>query len=216
MGLFSKIAGAVGGVIGGLVGGSTGAQIGTIAGSKLGGVIGGGGGNGAPTIPVVLPPGPIPPSIVNTGVAGGGTWQQASMTTTGPPGALSTTDFSDVMTPWQGPTRPGWPTATQRGRAPAMAQGGMPQVAVEPVYVGRATCPPGYVTVTDPASGAKACVLKEVARKYFGYRPRRRPPISAGDWRKLQVSARVEKKAKEIAQKAGFTCRTRGSGVKKK
>lgn len=75
-----------------------------------------------------------------------------------------------------------------------------------------AACGKGYVAVDMDGDGvADACVLKAVARAAGLWKSRRRPPISAGDWHKLQVADRVTKKAKVIAGKAGFTCAKKGS-----
>ena len=74
----------------------------------------------------------------------------------------------------------------------------------------RIQCPPGYVAVMTP-SGQQVCMLKGAAKSAGLYKERRKPPISAGDWRKLQVAERVRKKAKKIASKAGFTTTKKGS-----
>lgn len=75
--------------------------------------------------------------------------------------------------------------------------------------------PKGYVTVKDPVTGQKVAVLKEVARAEGLWKPRKKPPISAGDWNKLKTAKRVHKKAEKIAKEAGFhvykEARTRGS-----
>lgn len=60
------------------------------------------------------------------------------------------------------------------------------------------------VVVTDPSSGRKLAINKKVAKALDLWKPRRKPPISAGDWNKLKTVARVEKKAKRIAKTAGF------------
>ena len=75
-------------------------------------------------------------------------------------------------------------------------------------------CPPGYVAVTAP-SGVQVCMLKGAAKAAGLYKERRKPPISAGDWRKLQVAERVRKKAKKIASTAGFTTTKKGSSRKR-
>lgn len=75
-----------------------------------------------------------------------------------------------------------------------------------------AACPNGYVAVDMNGDGvADACVLRAVAVSAGLWRAKRKPPISAGDWRKLQVAERVKAKAKAIAGKAGFVCRGKGS-----
>ena len=83
-------------------------------------------------------------------------------------------------------------------------------LVVQPSTAVRTVCPTGYVAVTMP-DGSRACMLKAVARSAGLWKARRRPPISAGDWRKLQVAERTKKKAKKVAQTAGFTCSTRGT-----
>lgn len=66
-------------------------------------------------------------------------------------------------------------------------------------------CPPGSVLGKD-----NLCYQKgSIPMQFRKWRPAKKPPISAKDWRALQTSARVEKKAKNIAQKAGFSCRKR-------
>ena len=66
-------------------------------------------------------------------------------------------------------------------------------------------CPPGSVLGKD-----NLCYQKgSIPMQFRKWRPPKKPPISAKDWRALQTSARVEKKAKDIASKAGFSCRRR-------
>lgn len=109
--------------------------------------------------------------------------------------------------------RPGGPRGGAVTQAQAITQEtdrlGRP-LMVQPEATQRLMCPPGYVVVTMP-DGARACALKGVARAAGLWRPRPKPPIKASEWRKLRTAARVEKKAKKIAQTAGFTCRARGS-----
>lgn len=71
---------------------------------------------------------------------------------------------------------------------------------VQPSLTTRHLAPPGYVIVDY--NGQKVGMLKEVARKAGLWKPQRKPPISAGDWRKLQVADRVRNKAFNIAKKA--------------
>ena len=70
-------------------------------------------------------------------------------------------------------------------------------------------CPPGYVAVTigfqRDGTPRRACMLKGPAQRAGLWKPRRKPPISAGDWRKLKVADRVKKKARKIAETAGGT-----------
>lgn len=85
-------------------------------------------------------------------------------------------------------------------------------IAVHPAQVARNSCPPGYVLVNDPTSGAPMCMLKGAARSLGLWRPRRKPPISAGDWTRIKVAKRVTKKAGKIAREAGWKVATKGSG----
>jgi len=66
----------------------------------------------------------------------------------------------------------------------------------------RIRCPPGYVAITMP-DGGRACALKGPARAAGLWKSRRKPPMSAKDWRCIQVAARVQKKIKRIAKAAG-------------
>lgn len=74
---------------------------------------------------------------------------------------------------------------------------------LEPMFETRIKCPKGYVAVTDPQSGGRACMLKPLARAYGLWKPRRKPPISASDWRTLQVAERVQKKVARITKRYG-------------
>jgi len=71
----------------------------------------------------------------------------------------------------------------------------------------RIKCPPGYVSVT--CNGAKMCMLKPVARSLGLWKARRRPPISASEWRQFKTAERVEKKMIRIAKGAGMRSPTR-------
>ena len=66
-------------------------------------------------------------------------------------------------------------------------------------------CPPGSVLGKDNLCYEKS----SIPRQFRKWKPGRRPPISAKDWKALQTANRVEKKAKKIAQTAGFSCRKR-------
>ena len=85
--------------------------------------------------------------------------------------------------------------------------------AIVPVtYATRRTVPPGYVVVEYPKnSGNYYGMLKDAARRAKLWKPRRKPPISAGDWRHLQVAERVKTKAKKIGQAAGYSVTAKGS-----
>jgi len=66
-------------------------------------------------------------------------------------------------------------------------------------------CPPGAVLGKD-----NLCYQKgSIPAQFRKWRPARKPPISAKDWKALQTADRVKNKAKNIAGKAGFTCRKR-------
>jgi hypothetical protein len=82
------------------------------------------------------------------------------------------------------------------------------QVCVEPVYEARATAPKGYVIVTLD-DGQKVAMLREIARKHGYWKPARKPPITASEYRQLQTAGRVENKIKRLAQRAGQVCRPR-------
>lgn len=82
---------------------------------------------------------------------------------------------------------------------------------LEPDEITRTWCPPGYVAVTLP-DGSKACALKKPAMSLGLWKPERKPPITAGDWHRLQVAARVKERAKKISQTAGWKVTSRGSG----
>jgi len=80
--------------------------------------------------------------------------------------------------------------------------------AVQPVQgmAQRLDCPAGFLLGMDNLCYAKGTL----PRQFRKWKPSRKPPISARDWRALQTSARVEKKVKRIASTAGFTCKTKG------
>ncbi len=61
--------------------------------------------------------------------------------------------------------------------------------------------PKGYVVVRD-ASGKPYPVMKWAARRFGLWKPKSKPPISAGDWHKYQTALRVEKKLVKIARHA--------------
>lgn len=73
----------------------------------------------------------------------------------------------------------------------------------------RLKAPPGYVIVTLPETGEKVAMWKAVARSLGLWKSRPKPPIKASEWKALRTANRVEKKAKKIAQTAGFSCRAR-------
>lgn len=66
-------------------------------------------------------------------------------------------------------------------------------------------CPPGAVLGKDNLCYEKSSIPNS-SRKW----PKpTKPPISRADWKALQTADRVKNKAKDIAGKAGFTCRKR-------
>jgi len=64
--------------------------------------------------------------------------------------------------------------------------------------------PAGFVIVTLPSTGQKVAMYKPLARSLKLWKARRKPPISASQWKALGTAKRVEAKAKKIAQTAGF------------
>ena len=67
---------------------------------------------------------------------------------------------------------------------------------------GRVVCPTGYVSVK--CGDQKVCMLKPVARALGKWKARRKPPISAADWRRFKTAQRVENKLLGIAKDAGI------------
>lgn len=72
-----------------------------------------------------------------------------------------------------------------------------------PIYVGlmseqRLRAPRGYVVVTDPVSGQKYGMLRKAAVGAGLWKPRRKPPISAAEWRQLQRAGRTADKAIKV------------------
>lgn len=82
-------------------------------------------------------------------------------------------------------------------------------VTVTPTYGQVAKAPPGYVIVRC-RNGQKVAMLKEVARRYGFWKPRRKPPIKVSDWQALMKSERVIKKLKTVQKRAGMVQRARG------
>jgi len=93
---------------------------------------------------------------------------------------------------------------------------GVPATVVAPQQKVCNRCPRGYVLITDPVTRGQACILKCVAVQLKLWKARRKPPMSAADWRTMQVASRVEKKVKRMASMAGFVCATKGSRRRKK
>jgi len=160
---------------------------------------------GAPVLGAASAVGVPGASLAQTGLSfvpqGGGA------RTTTPPGYDETGWDWNPLDAYQ----PNLPTARAGGRTIFDA----PAATAQPIEQLCYRCPKGYVLVTDRATGAKSCVLKCVAREMGLWRARPKPPISAADYRKMRIAARVEKKVKRLAGMAGFTCRTKGSGRKR-
>jgi hypothetical protein len=84
-------------------------------------------------------------------------------------------------------------------------------VTVVPEVEARHKAPPGYVIVECPkGSGNKVAMLKPVAMKMKYWRPRRKPPIKASDWRALQKADSTIRKLKTVVKKAGVIQKARG------
>lgn len=82
---------------------------------------------------------------------------------------------------------------------------GVPAIQPTAVQAQRLDCPAGFLLGMDNLCYAKGTL----PRQFRKWKPSRKPPISAKDWRSLQVSERVSKKVKRIASTAGFTCKRR-------
>ena len=83
---------------------------------------------------------------------------------------------------------------------------GVANVMMQPEYEQRMKCAPGYVAVRCRGAGGEiieACMLKGVARVMGLWKPRRKPPISASDYRALGKAERTVKKLTNIAKRAG-------------
>lgn len=63
-------------------------------------------------------------------------------------------------------------------------------------------CPPGAILGQDDLCYQKG----SIPAKYRKWKPEKKGPISAADWKDLQTADRVRKKSKAIAVKAGFKC----------
>lgn len=55
----------------------------------------------------------------------------------------------------------------------------------------------GYVVVRD-SQGDPYALPKKLARQYAGWKPARKPPISAGEWHNLQRAERTAKKMRKV------------------
>jgi len=84
-------------------------------------------------------------------------------------------------------------------------------VVVQPTLRAVADAPPGYVIVECPKkSGNKVAMLKSVARSMGYWKPRRKPPIKASDYRALMRSEATIKKLKRVVKAAKVVERARG------
>jgi hypothetical protein len=77
---------------------------------------------------------------------------------------------------------------------------GCPPVVVPVEVVERAKVPRGYVVVIDPQTKQKVGMLKAVARHCKLWKPARKPPISASDWRCLQKANSTVKKLDRVVK----------------
>jgi len=69
--------------------------------------------------------------------------------------------------------------------------------------------PKGYVVVEITGSNGqlvKVAMWKPLARSLKLWKPRRKPPISASDWKAVTTAKRVKGKAKKLAMDSGFKC----------
>lgn len=102
---------------------------------------------------------------------------------------------------------PGTPAA-QNGTAQTV--GGIPikiPVQVKPI----AWVPRGYVVVRDPATGVKFGMLRKAAIACGLWKPARKPPISASDWRAIAKANRAANKLKTMKKRAANIKRTLNS-----
>ena len=81
-------------------------------------------------------------------------------------------------------------------------------VTVPPGVRQVAVAPPGYVIVN--CGGQKVAMLKPVARSLGKWKPRRKPPIKASDWRCLMKADSTIRKLKTVTKRAGVIQRARG------
>jgi hypothetical protein len=96
-----------------------------------------------------------------------------------------------LQMPWSDPRVPGY----------------LKQFALDDAYLKvYYRAPKGYVVVRDP-QGRPFAVSKVIARQFGLWKPKRKPPISVGDWQAFKKAERVEKKLKRIA---GPALRKRG------
>jgi len=70
----------------------------------------------------------------------------------------------------------------------------LPQTAMRVYY----RAPKGYVII--PVQGVKRCLRKDVARQ-FGWKPNKKPPISATQWGHYKSAEKVKKILRKVASK---------------
>ena len=85
----------------------------------------------------------------------------------------------------------------------------VPAAVTAPFIANVMRAPKGYVLVT--CNGQRVAMLKEIAVKMGYWKRRRKPPMSASEWKTLTTAKRVMKKSKRIAETAGFRCSTSSS-----
>lgn len=130
---------------------------------------------------------------------------QANAYSGSPPGGLETYTPPGQV-PNQHPGARGAPPAGASTPARYAGAGGMVDrmgnpIAVVPQVAQKMKCPRGYVLANDPISGAPVCVKRAVAISLRLWSPRKKGPISAGDWSTFKKSAAVQKKLEGIARK---------------
>ena len=109
-----------------------------------------------------------------------------------------------------GPTAPA-PSGGSGVQVPPGAKGMVDEYG-RPIVTGfelqtRAKAPKGYVVVTNPETGMKVAMLREVAIKLKYYKPRKKPYISYSDMKALRKAESVKKKVNRAATAADFVCR---------
>ena len=67
--------------------------------------------------------------------------------------------------------------------------------------------PKGYVIVTNPFTGEKVAMIKEIARKFGFWKPSKKPFLTAGDMNAIRKADRLKKKAQRIDKQLGLTCK---------
>lgn len=161
-------------------------------------------------------PGPIDDIIVGAGrkIFGGGGRREVTSRADCPPGfrpnpqtgvcelAGATGAIQRFLPGGQTGTLPQLPATDAYGNA-VMGSFGVP--AIQPAQASSMTlrCPPGSVLGKD-----NLCYQKgSIPSKFRKWKPARKPPISAKDWKALQTADRVKNKAKTVATKAGYSCR---------